>query len=93
MTVEMKEFYDMVTANTIFTTKEVLTSDEDARYMSISKSYLYKLKMKGEMPHFKPIGKMCYFNCAELELWLQSNRVATTAELADRANEYCMKKK
>lgn len=93
MTAELRQIADMVTANTIFTTKEVLTSEEAARYMGISKSYLYKLTMKGEIPHFKPMGKMCYFNRAELEQWLQSNRVATTAELADRANKYCMKKK
>lgn len=93
MTAELRQIADMVTANTIFTTKEVLTSEEAARYMGISKSYLYKLTMKGEIPHFKPMGKMCYFNRAELEKWLQSNRVATTAELADRANKYCMKKK
>lgn len=93
MTAELRQIADMVTTNTIFTTKEVLTSEEAARYMGISKSYLYKLTMKGEIPHFKPMGKMCYFNRAELEQWLQSNRVATTAELADRANKYCMKKK
>ena len=66
---------DMVTANTIFTTKEVLTSDEAAAYMGISKSYLYKLTMKGAVPHYKPMGKMCYFNRNELEQWLQTNRV------------------
>ncbi len=81
----------MVTANTIFTTKAVLTSDEAAQYMGISKSYLYKLTMRGEIPHYKPMGKMCYFNRAELEEWLQSNRVATATEITDRANQYCMK--
>ena len=77
----------------IYTTKEVLTSDEAAQYMGISKSYLYKLTMRGEIPHYKPMGKMCYFNRAELEEWLQSNRVATATEIADRANQYCMKRK
>lgn len=72
-------------------TKEVLTSDEVARYMGISKSYLYKLTMRNEIPHFKPMGKMCYFNRVEVEQWLQQNRVATTAEIADKANVYLMK--
>lgn len=89
----IKEVADLITANTIFTQKAVLTSDEAAQYMGISKSYLYKLTMRGEIPHYKPMGKMCYFNRAELEEWLQSNRVATTAEIADRANQYCMKRK
>lgn len=84
---------DQVTANTIFCTKEVLTSEEAAKYMGISKSYLYKLTMRQQIPHYKPMGKMCYFNRAELEHWLQSNRVATETEISQQAQAYCMKKR
>ena len=91
MVEEFKQVADLVTANTIFCTKEVLTSDEAAKYMGISKSYLYKLTMRQQIPHFKPMGKMCYFNRAELENWLQNNRVATDGEIKERANNYCMK--
>lgn len=92
MTEALKQVADEVTANTIFCTKEVLTSDEAARYMGISKSYLYKLTMRGEIPHFKPMGKMCYFNRVELEQWLQRNRVATSEEIEQKAQNYCMRK-
>lgn len=92
MSEELKQVADMVTANTIFCTKEVLTSDEAAKYMGVSKSYLYKLTMNQQIPHFKPMGKMCYFNRQELEQWLQSNRVATTAEIEQRAQAYCIRK-
>lgn len=92
----MKEFdynnvADLISAKTIFCTKEVLTSDEVAQYMGISKSYLYKLTMRQEIPHYKPLGKMCYFNRVEVENWLQSNRVATSEEINDKANAYLMK--
>lgn len=73
---EIKEIANEVVNNTIFCTKEVLTSDEAAAYMGIAKSYLYKLTSKCLIPHYKPMGKMCYFNRKELESWLQSNRVA-----------------
>ena len=43
---EQKQVADLITANTIFCTKEVLTSDEAAKYMGVSKSYLYKLTMR-----------------------------------------------
>ena len=56
--------------------------------MGVSKSYLYKLTMKQQIPHFKPMGKMCYFNRQELEQWLQSNRIATAAEVEQRAVNY-----
>ena len=88
----LKQVADIVTANTIFCTKEVLTSDEAAKYMGVSKSYLYKLTMKQQIPHFKPMGKMCYFNRLELEQWLQSNRVSTASEIKQQAQSFCMKK-
>jgi excisionase family DNA binding protein len=89
---ELQQVADLITANIIFTTKEVLTSDEAAKYMGISKSYLYKLTMLRKIPHYKPMGKMCYFNRAELEVWLQNNRIATDSEINQKAQSYCMRK-
>ena len=89
---ELKKVADLVTANTIFCTKEVLTSDEAAKYMGVSKSYIYKLTMRQAIPHYKPMGKMCYFNRQELEEWLQRNRIATDSEISQQAQAYCMKK-
>ena len=60
--------------------------------MGVSKSYLYKLTMRQEIPHYKPMGKMCYFNRAELEGWLQSNRIATAGEISQQAQNYCMRR-
>lgn len=89
---ELKKVVDLVVDKTIFCTKEVLTSDEAAKYMGISKSYLYKLTMRKEIPHYKPMGKVVYFKRTELEKWLQSNRVSTTSEVEQKAQAYCMKK-
>lgn len=90
MAEELKQVADLITANTIFCTKEVLTSDEAAKYMGVSKSYLYKLTMRQQIPHYKPMGKMCYFNRLELEQWLQNNRVSTDTEIEQKAQAYCM---
>lgn len=89
---EFKEIAEMVTANIINCTKEVLTTEEAARYLGVSKSYLYKLTMKQQIPHYKPMGKMCYFNRVELEEWLQSKRVATVSEISQKAQEFCNKR-
>lgn len=88
---DIKELADKVAERVMMATKEVLTSDEAARYMGISLSYLYKLTMKHEIPHYKPMGKMCYFNRQELESWLQSNRVSTEAEISRKAQAHCLK--
>ncbi len=92
MNEELIRVADLITANIIHCTKEVLTSDEAARYLGISKSYLYKLTMQQKIPHYKPLGKMCYFNRGELEQWLQSNRVSTEVEINQQAQQHCTKK-
>lgn len=92
MNEELIRVADLITANIIHCTKEVLTSDEAARYLGISKSYLYKLTMQQKIPHYKPLGKMCYFNRGELEQWLQSNRVSTEVEISQQAQQHCTKK-
>ncbi|WP_353721918.1 helix-turn-helix domain-containing protein [Dyadobacter sp. 676] len=61
--------------------KKVLTFDEAAEYTGLSKSYLYKLTAKGEVPHFKPRAKMIYFNREELETWLLQGKVKSAEEI------------
>jgi len=75
------------------TEKEVLTSTEAARYMGVSLSQLYKLTMNRVIPHYKPNGKMCYFNRRELEAWLMSNPVGTDSDLEQQAQAYYAMKK
>ncbi|MFI3268275.1 MAG: helix-turn-helix domain-containing protein [Rikenellaceae bacterium] len=78
--------------STNINTKEVLTFDETANYTGLSKSYLYKLTSRKEIPHFKPTGKLVYFNRKEVETWLQDNRVSTTDEIQAQAQAYCLQK-
>ena len=89
---ELKKITDAISAKVAVNTKEVLTTDEAASYMGVSKSYLYKLTMEKRIPHYKPMGKMCFFNRKEMERWLQANRVATDEELSQDAQAYCIKK-
>lgn len=83
---------ELITAKITNCSKEVLTADEAASYMGISKSYLYKLTMSKTIPHYKPMGKMVYFNRLEIEQWLQSNRYSTDDEIASKAATYTNKK-
>ena len=90
---EMMAIASAVAEQIAHTSKEVLTSAETAKYLGISQSYLYKLTMRGEIPHTKPTGKLCYFSRAELEQWLKkTNRVASAEEIAQRADSYLAKK-
>ena len=89
---ELRQVADLITANTIFCTKEVLTSDEAAKYIGVSLSCLYKWTATRQIPHYKsPTGKMCFFNRKEIEAWMQSNRVATDEELEQQAQTIARK--
>ena len=89
---ELRQVADLITANTIFCTKEVLTSDEAAKYLGVSLSCLYKWTMSRAIPHYKsPTGKMCFFNRKEIEAWMQSCKVATNEELEQQARNISKK--
>jgi excisionase family DNA binding protein len=61
--------------NAIYTTKEILNMKDVCQYLDISQSLLYKLTCTGEIPHFKPRGKMIFFEKKELIAWIKRNKV------------------
>lgn len=79
--------------NLLIGTKQVLNFDEVATYTGLSKSYLYKLTSTGQIPHYKPRSKMCYFNKIEVDNWLLQNRVTPANELETKATHYVSLKK
>lgn len=70
--------------------KQMLTLSEAADYMGMKKNYLYRLTSARLIPHFKPNGKMIYFDKDALISWLKSNPVQTDDELNNRTQLYCM---
>lgn len=73
--------------------KNVLTFNETVTYTGVSDSSLYKMTMARTVPHYKPRGKMIYFNRVELEEWLLQNRVATADEIEAKASTYVSRDK
>ncbi|NCB84748.1 MAG: DNA-binding protein [Bacteroidia bacterium] len=69
---------ERIEQNTLLAAKQVLTFDDVAILTGLSKSTLYKLTSQGKIPHYKPSGKMVYFDRKELEKWLRQNRNTTT---------------
>ena len=59
----------------LFLTKNMLTSEEATEFTGISISQLYKLTRTQMIPHWKPRGKMVYFDKKELEEWMRQNPV------------------
>lgn len=61
--------------------KNILTLEEVAEYTHFSKSYVYKLTSKGDIPYYKPNGKQLYFKRTEIDEWLLTNRNKTNQEI------------
>lgn len=74
--------------------KNILTLEEVASYTHLSKSYVYKLTSRGDIPYYKPNGKQLYFNRIEIDEWLLSNRNKINKEIeSEVATKSVLKKK
>lgn len=69
--------------------KKILTIENVAEMLGVSKSYVYKLTSKRILPHYKPMGKVVYFKREEIEDWIFRNRMTTGEELEMQAVNYC----
>ncbi len=58
-----------------------MSLEEAAKYLNISKSYLYRLTSRSIIPHFKPGGKKIFFDKKDLDRYLMSNRVSSREEI------------
>lgn len=74
----------------LFLTKNVLSFDEASKFLNLSKSYLYKLTSGNLIPHYKPQGKMLFFERADLEAWLRQNPIKTQAQIEQKAQKYIL---
>jgi excisionase family DNA binding protein len=72
--------------------KETLNFKEAAMYLDISRSHLYKLTYRKEIPHYKPRGKQVFFERKELDRWLLQNRQTPKSEMEQAAIDYVVAK-
>ena len=71
----------------VFLAKEVLSLEEASIYLDISRSTLYKK----QIPHYKPNGKIIYFEKSELNSWMRQNPVKSLAQIEEDAATYLAK--
>ena len=74
--------------NILNAAKEVLTLEEAAAYLGISKSTLYKLTHQHEIPFYRPNGKLIYFEKAELLKWMRQVRSMSEDEIRETAVQH-----
>lgn len=89
---ELQEQLDRI-ERTVRTNKNVLSLEEAAEYTGISKSYLYKLTAKNEIPFSKPRGKMIFFSKERLDDWLLATPSKSKEEINREALDYTFRNK
>jgi excisionase family DNA binding protein len=72
--------------------KNVLNLDEVCKLTGLSKSHIYKLTCYSKVPFYKQ-AKHLYFDRAEIENWLKTNRFKGSDELDNEAATYVTLKK
>lgn len=61
--------------------KEILTLEEAAEFLQLSKSCIYKMTSNKEIPYYIPGGKKIYFRRTELESWVTTSRQTPIIEI------------
>lgn len=85
---EISKQLDRIEHYSMLAAKNVLILDDVVILTGLSKSHLYKLTCTHQIPHYKPNGKLIYFDRAEIESWMKQNRVATESEIEQKAVNY-----
>jgi excisionase family DNA binding protein len=71
--------------------RDLCDLNEVTKYLKLSKSHIYKLSSKGEIPYRK-FGKRLFFSKKELDEWILKSSVHHRT-IEDMANEYMLKNK
>lgn len=59
----------------------LMTIDQVAQELGLSKAYIYSLTSAKEIPFYKPRGGRIFFDASEVREWVKSHRVKDDAEL------------
>jgi len=81
----------IVLENILCAAKEVLTLEEAAIFMGISRSTLYKMTHSNAIPFYRPNGKLIYFEKTELLAWMRKSRVSSNEEISANAQALLQK--
>ena len=73
--------------NVLNVAKDVMNLEEAALFTGMSKSSLYKLTHRQVIPHYKPNGKLIYFEKTELLNWMRQNRISSSTEIGEKAEQ------
>lgn len=73
--------------------KKVFTVVDLSDYCGFSKSHIYKLVARSQIPYSKPYGKTLFFDKDKIDEWLLKNSSSSKQENKERAQSYVFQNK
>jgi excisionase family DNA binding protein len=70
---------------------DLLTIQEAASFLNLSKNTLYNKANKNELPYMKK-GKRLYFSRVELMAYIKSGKISSIQEIQEQSNNYLSNK-
>jgi excisionase family DNA binding protein len=84
---EVKQIKQFIKEQSILR-KEILTLEEITWYLGLSKSSVYKLTSKREIPFYSPGGKKLYFKKSEIDNWVYESKITPIKEVENEVENY-----
>jgi len=84
---EVKQIKQFIKEQSILR-KEILTLEEVTWYLGLSKSSIYKLTSRREIPFYSPGGKKLYFRKSEIENWVYKSKVTPIDEVENEVENF-----
>jgi excisionase family DNA binding protein len=73
--------------------KEFLTVEDATVYLQLSKSCLFKMTSKREVPFYKPGGKKIYFKKSEIDEWITNSKIESIIDIETEVESYLSRNK
>lgn len=71
--------------------RKLITLKEACKYLGISRSQMYKLTSNKRIRHYKPNGKVIYFNVEDLNNYIESNEIQSNDQIKQIVTEKYVK--
>ena len=85
--IEMLERIERALKQESLNSKEYLNMEESSLYLDVSLSYLYKLTSTGQLPMYKPTGKLIFLKREDLLRWLEDSKCSSSEEIHQKASQ------
>lgn len=84
---------EAIEQNMLLASKTVLMIQDVSALTGLSASTIYQMTSKHQIPHYKPTGRLLYFDRQEVEAWMKQNRIGTISEAQQAASKHIVSKK